>query len=221
MMNLYEILKRRYILFKTNSIKKKLGACGKECSIFSKLSKPQNIFLGDYTLIQPNCTFIIHTGKFIIKKWSSLSCNCTIVTGNHTPTVGINQRLLGRLHFNDKEKDIIVEEDCWIGANVTLLSGAHIGRGTVVGACSLVNKKIPPYAVVVGTPARIIASKFSYEEVLEHEKKLYPKEERLSPEYLKEIFDTFYRGKRSIGINYISEELRNKLASIDNLQYEI
>ena len=123
------------------------------------------------------------------------------------------------IHYN--KKDIIIEEDCWISANVTLLSGAHIGRGTVVGACSLVNKKIPPYAVVVGTPARIIASKFSYEEVLEHEKKLYPKEERLSPEYLKEIFDTFYRGKRSIGINYISEELRNKLASIDNLQYEI
>ena len=185
------------------------------------MGKPQNVFLGDYTLIQPNCTFIIHTGKVIIKKWSSLSCNCTIVTGNHKPTVGINQRLLERLHLNDQEKDIIVEEDCWIGANVTLLSGTYVGRGSVVGACSLVNKKIPPYAVVVGTPAKIIASKFSFDEVLEHEKKLYPVEERLSPEYLKEIFNTYYEGKRSIGINHITEEISNKLVSIDNLQYEI
>lgn len=92
-----------------------------------------------------------------------------IVTGNHVPTVGLNQRIIERLHINDNEKGVYIDEDCWCGANVTLLGGTHLKRGVVVGANSLVNKEIPPYAVVVGSPAKIIASKFTLEQIIEHE----------------------------------------------------
>ena len=162
-------------------------------------TNPKNVYLEENTRINPSCKIIIHTGRFCLKKYSAIGAGCTIVTGNHTPTVGIPQFTLGHSHINDVENDVIIEENVWCGANVTLLSGAHIGRGAVVGANSLVNKPIPPYAVVVGTPSRIIASKFTLEQILQHEKKLYPENERLSYQYLSDLFSTYFKGMRSVG----------------------
>ncbi|MEO6830059.1 MAG: acyltransferase [Acidobacteriaceae bacterium] len=51
---------------------------------------------------------------------------------------------------------IIIEDDAWIGFNSTILKGVRIGRGAVVGAGTLVTKDVPAYAIVVGSPARII-----------------------------------------------------------------
>lgn len=162
-------------------------------------TNPKNVYLEENTRINPGCKIIIHTGRFLLKKYSVIAYGCTIVTGNHTPTVGIPQFILGHSHINDVENDVVIEEDVWCGANVTLLSGAHVGRGAVIGANSLVNKPIPPYAVVVGTPARIIASKFTLEQIMRHERKLYPENERLSYQYLSELFSIYYKGKSSLG----------------------
>ena len=123
------------------------------------------------------------------------------MTGNHKPTVGIPEVLLGESHINDYETDIIVEEAVWIGANCTLIAKSHIGRGAVIGANSLVNKQIPPYAVAVGSPAKIIASVFTLEQILEHEKILYPEQERLSRKHLEELFSTYFVGKKTIGVD--------------------
>jgi acetyltransferase-like isoleucine patch superfamily enzyme len=54
---------------------------------------------------------------------------------------------------------ITIEDDVWVGANVTFLDGAHVGRGSVIGAGSLVRGRIPPYSIAVGTPARVIRSR--------------------------------------------------------------
>ena len=121
------------------------------------------------------------------------------------------QRLGGPNHINDNEKGVTIEEGVWIGTRVTLLSGAHVGRGAVIGAQSLVNKEIPPYAVAVGSPAKVIASVFSIEQILEHERHLYKPEERLSREYLEELFAKYNDGKKSIGKSDMSEEDRKKI----------
>jgi acetyltransferase-like isoleucine patch superfamily enzyme len=52
--------------------------------------------------------------------------------------------------------DIVLKEDCWIGANAILLSGVQIGKGAIVGAGAVVTKDISDYAVVGGIPARIL-----------------------------------------------------------------
>lgn len=156
-----------------------------------------------------------------MKKYSSISCNGTVVTGNHTPTVGLNQRIIGRLHINDNEKSVYIDEDCWCGANVTLLGGTHLHRGVVVGANSLVNKEIPPYAVVVGCPAKIIASKFTLEQIIEHEKKLYPENERMEKEELEKLFETVFKGKRSIGTDYLSSQDKERARQYAYMQYEL
>ena len=162
-------------------------------------TNPKNVYLEENTRINSGCKIISYTGCFFLKKNSAIGAGCTIITGNHIPTVGIPHFELGHSHINDVEKDITIEEDVWCGANVTLLSGAHVGRGAVIGANSLVNKPIPPYAVVVGTPARIIASKFSIDQIILHEKKIYSECERFSYQYLCELFSTYYEGKQSIG----------------------
>lgn len=56
---------------------------------------------------------------------------------------------------------IIIEDDVWIGSNSVILSGVRIGRGSIVGAGSVVSKDIEPYTICAGNPARIIKNRFS------------------------------------------------------------
>lgn len=51
---------------------------------------------------------------------------------------------------------ITVEDDCWIGANVVFLDGAHVGKGCIIGAGSVVRGHIPVNSVAVGVPAKVI-----------------------------------------------------------------
>lgn len=175
------------------------------------ITNPANVFLYEDIYVREGLTIINDSGKVVIKKYTGIAPDCTIVTGNHTPTVGVPQRLGGPCHINDKEKGVTIEEGVWIGTRVTFLSGAHVGRGAVIGAQSLVNKEIPPYAVAVGAPAKIIASVFSIEQIMEHERRLYKPEERLSREYLEDLFSKFYNGKKSIGKSDMSDEDRKKV----------
>ena len=53
-------------------------------------------------------------------------------------------------------KPVLIKESAWIGAGATILPGVCIGKHAVVGACSVVTKDVPDYAVAVGNPARVI-----------------------------------------------------------------
>lgn len=56
-------------------------------------------------------------------------------------------------------KGIVIEDDVWVGANTTFLDGAHVGRGCVVGAGSIVRGEVPPYSIIAGVPARVLRSR--------------------------------------------------------------
>lgn len=51
---------------------------------------------------------------------------------------------------------VVIEDDVWIGTRVVVLKGVTIGRGTVVGAMSVVTKSLPPYCIAAGNPARVL-----------------------------------------------------------------
>lgn len=51
---------------------------------------------------------------------------------------------------------IVIEDECWIGANAIITAGVRVGKHSVVGGGSVVTKDVPPYSVVAGNPARII-----------------------------------------------------------------
>lgn len=167
---------------------------------------PPLIELGSYVSIRANFRAIISPKqKIVIKKFTGIGAGLTVIPGEHTPTVSVPQ-YLSRFGVNDVNNTLIIGEDVWIGANCTLLHKANIGRGAVIGANSLVTKKVPPYAVVAGNPAKIIAVRFSLEQIIEHEKHLYPVDERLSRKYLEGLFDKEYLNKKTIGISDITPE---------------
>lgn len=220
---LVSVLLKIYRFPKSFFIKKRLGKCGNDVVIAfpCKMSKPQNVYLDEHTLIQPNVTFIMNAGKVYVGKWSVIASNCTLITDNHIPTVGVNHRMLGRYHINDKVKDIILEEDCWAGAGVTLLSGAKLGRGSIAAAGALVNKQVPPYAVVAGIPAKIIASVFTKEQILQHEQYLYPENERMGKDEIDKLFEQYFVGKKAIGQNSIAVEDYPKVVKHKQMQFAI
>ena len=59
--------------------------------------------------------------------------------------------------------DTVVGNDVWIGQNVTILPGIHIGDGAIIGANSVVSKDVPPYSVVAGNPIKLIRKRFDDE----------------------------------------------------------
>jgi acetyltransferase-like isoleucine patch superfamily enzyme len=62
-------------------------------------------------------------------------------------------------------EDIVYGNDVFIGANVTILDGVTIGDGAVIGAGAVVSKDIPPYAIAVGCPIRILKYRFEPEQI--------------------------------------------------------
>ena len=60
---------------------------------------------------------------------------------------------------------IVIGSDVWIGSDALILNGVHIGNGAIIGAGSVVAKDVPPYAIVVGNPARIIKYRFDAETI--------------------------------------------------------
>lgn len=169
----------------------RLGHFGEKASlgIPADLKNPENIYLYDNARIGRRSTIMtMGNSKFIMGKYSGAAEGLTVITSNHKQRIGSV-----RTGSNDDNtyKDIIVEEDVWIGINVTLLSGAHIGRGAIIGACSVVTKKIPPYAVAVGNPAKVIKFKWTINEIMRHEEQIYPANERLTRAQLQELRDMY------------------------------
>jgi acetyltransferase-like isoleucine patch superfamily enzyme len=59
-------------------------------------------------------------------------------------------------------RQIIIEDNVWIGANCVVTSGITIGKHAIIGAGSVVTKDIPPYSVAVGNPAKVV-KKYNFE----------------------------------------------------------
>ncbi|MCW3082655.1 MAG: hexapeptide repeat-containing transferase [Bacteroidetes bacterium] len=119
-------------------------------------------YIGEYTIVINS----------IIKKFTSISWGVTIgpeehdykrVT-NHSFLYSVKSfQLTPHKHYSPFEKPCEIGNDVWIGCNSTILRGVKIGDGAVIGANSLVNMDIPPYAIAVGSPAKIIKYRFSEE----------------------------------------------------------
>jgi carbonic anhydrase/acetyltransferase-like protein (isoleucine patch superfamily) len=70
-----------------------------------------------------------------------------------------------RTDYSTTKGDVTIGNDVWIGQNVIILSGVTIGNGAVIGTGSVVAGKIPPYAIAVGNPARVVKSRFTEKQV--------------------------------------------------------
>lgn len=172
----------------------KLGLCGKNVHLGEPLllSDYSQVLMHDNTDIGNGLCLVSAGGRLIMKRNSCSATGLTVITGNHGREVGhwFNESV--ETHENDIEKDIIVEEDVWLGTNAVLLSGVKIGRGATVGAGAVVRSNVPPYSIVTGNPAKVVGFSFKPEEIIEHEKTLYTEEERLPLDKLEKNYKRYF-----------------------------
>ena len=103
-----------------------------------------------------------------IGSYTSLAGGITILLGGgHRtdwvscyPFPAVVDELRHREDWSPSKGDVVIGSDCWICTNVTILSGVKIGHGAVVAAGAVVNKDVPPYAIVGGNPCKFIRWRF-------------------------------------------------------------
>ena len=67
---------------------------------------------------------------------------------------------------NVHDQPVVIEDDVWVGANVTILKGVTIGHGSVVAAGAVVTKSCPPYSIIGGVPAKVLRKRFEEDSYL-------------------------------------------------------
>lgn len=147
--------------------------CGRNVNIDTgSLMTYKNITIGNNVAIGKNATFLCAIAKIKIGNNVMFGPHVFMITGSHR--IDIIGRYMIDIKNNEKlpenDKDIIIEDDVWIGANAIILKGVVVGRGAVIAAGSIVTKNVPRYAVVVGSPAKVIRFRFCEAEIEEHEK---------------------------------------------------
>lgn len=165
--NLRRINRRLISTYQLNLISKK----GRNCYINGPgYFTYQNIELGDNVYIGTDSTFMCSESKIIIGSKTVFGPHCFVIGGNHRFDVVGKYIVDVRDKRREDDADIVIGEDCWIGANAIILKGAKIGRGCVIGAGAIVTKSIPPYTIFTNKGSR---PRFTSDQVDEHEKVLY------------------------------------------------
>lgn len=131
-------------------LKEMLGACGEGCHLeppFYANWGGRHVYLKDRVYANFGLTCVddadIRIGNNVM-----FGPHVVLTTANHT----IDPQL--RLGGYQYARDIVIEDNVWIGANVTVLPGVHIGQNSVIGAGSVVTKDIPENTVAMGIPCR-------------------------------------------------------------------
>lgn len=107
--------------------------------------------IGEGTHIGPG-VYITGPGKVTIGRNCLIAVQSMLIANNH-----VFSDLNVPIHSQGLVcKGIQIEEDCWLGAGVKVLDGVTIGRGSVIGAGSVITRDIPAYSVAVGVPAKVI-----------------------------------------------------------------
>ena len=131
-------------------LRQRLASCGEQTFISDGLlvERPELTHLGEYVSIGPNIS-IMGAGGVYIRDGAMLATGTLILTTQHDPTAETMRKtgVHGRIEIG---------EFSWIGAGAILLPGISIGEHAVVGAGAVVTKDIPPYALAVGIPARVL-----------------------------------------------------------------
>lgn len=105
-----------------------------------------NVTIGNGTIIYSS-----KQGGVYIGNNSMIAAQCYIIDMDH----GVRKDILIRDQENTVAP-IVIGNDCWIAADVTVLKGSKINDGAIVGAKALVNGEIPENAIAVGIPAKVI-----------------------------------------------------------------
>lgn len=160
------------------AMKKRLKFCGENVRIgnHSEITC-ENVSIGNNTYLGPHTTILSTRANVFIGDDCMFGPNVTIISGDHrTDVIGRKMNSIKDAEKRPEDDlDVIVQEDVWIGTNVTILKGVTIGAGSVIAAGSVVTKSIPEYSIAGGVPAKVIKPRFSEADLKAHKLMLYGK----------------------------------------------
>lgn len=110
--------------------------------------------MGDHSSIGPY-GYVGCSGRITIGKNVMFGPKCSLFAENHV----FSDKKRSIKSQGVQQKGITIEDDCWIGSNVTILDGVMIGRGSVIGAGTLVTKDVPAGSVVIDKREKVVRNR--------------------------------------------------------------
>jgi acetyltransferase-like isoleucine patch superfamily enzyme len=129
------------------------------------VNHPGKISVGKYSMLNGTtiiCNKNISIGEHCMLAWGSIVTD-TWLNGSSLP-VEVRKKILldaandplRKYPVTGEPKPVILEDNCWIGFDAIIMPGVKIGRGSIVGCKTVITEDVPAYAVVAGSPARIV-----------------------------------------------------------------
>lgn len=154
----------------------------------------RNIHVGDNVNLGIKPIILAELSRIEIGSNVMFGPEVVVVGGGHNiGSVGTSMIDVSEKSGNE-DLGVTIDDDVWIGSRAIILRGVSVGRGSVIGAGALVNKSVPPYAIVGGNPAKILAFRFGVTDILKHEAELYPFHKR----YKREELEYWQREKKML-----------------------
>jgi acetyltransferase-like isoleucine patch superfamily enzyme len=144
-----------------------------EKAFYTKYLLGDRYEIGDHTYGKPRVVSMGEGTSLMIGRYCSIGRNVTIFLGSEHhinwvstyPFPSLWEEARSIPGHPSTKGDVVIGNDVWIGFGVTILSGVTIGDGAAIGACSLVTRNVPPYAIVAGNPAQMIRYRFGEETI--------------------------------------------------------
>ncbi len=143
-----------------------------------------NIQVGDDVNLGVRPNLMASESKIVIGSHVIFGPEVMIIGGDHNTSVIGKFMCDVEVKRPENDRDVIIDDDVWVGARAIVLKGVTIGRGSIVAAGAVVTKNVPPYSIAAGVPARVLKRRWDAETILRHEEILYPKAKRLPRESL-------------------------------------
>jgi len=129
--------------------------------------------LGHYSYIQSGIFINVHIGRYCsiapgVSLGNYFHPTDWLSTSPFQYEQGFHDLNTNIRSYYDKRHEaphVIIGNDVWLGANVIIFPGLKIGHGAIIGAGAIVTKDVPPYAVALGSPARIVRYRFDEETI--------------------------------------------------------
>lgn len=158
--------KLRSLFWKFNNLK-----LGQKCNISSgskfyncrKIKIGSHLTMGNNVLLDANDSNGIFIGKYV-----SIADGVYFRSANHrfdlkNIPIQLQGHSCDEIIYSGNKYSVVIEDDAWIGARAILLSGAHVGKGSIIAAKAVVNKKVPEYEIWGGVPARFLKKRINFD----------------------------------------------------------